>query len=109
MEMKVFENSGSPPAYKKVVFRQRIDYCEMATSRNNMPILISLFVPQLLDIVVLPLCPVVGRHEMNFTIPLLSADPMIVGRGEYLLDIDFISESGVNMWELLTYLKVGED
>jgi hypothetical protein len=88
---------------------QKIDFCELAANGNNMPILFKLFLPQLLDIVVLPMCSIVGRHEMNFTMTKVPADPTFVGLGDYRLDMEFFAESGVYLWWVLTYIKVGED
>jgi hypothetical protein len=101
--VKLFSKSLGDKTFKPTSFRQKMNYCEM-THNTNMPNLMLMLLPQAEKF--LPLCPLSGKYELNFTLSTIPVDMTIFPEGDYRLNIVFSTEDQVVVSRIVLYMKV---
>jgi hypothetical protein len=102
-EIRMYYKTPSAKRYKPTAQRQKMDYCFM-TDNYNMPNLLTLFMPPSFE-KLLPPCPLLGKYELNFTVPLVPIDPIFYRAGDYRLDVSFQTDDEVATWKLMGYIS----
>jgi hypothetical protein len=102
-EIKLFKKSAGDKDYKPTTIRQKMNYC-MMTHNPNMPNILLMFLPKSIE-KFLPLCPLFGKYEFNFTIPSLPVDLTVFPAGDYRLNCLFTTEDQVVTTRVTLYLR----
>jgi hypothetical protein len=97
----MFYKEASATRYKPTAQRQKVNYCFM-TSNKNMPNILRVIMPDTID-KMLPPCPLSGKYELKFAIPLVPVDPTFYRLGDYRFDIAFTNEDEVSTYKLMVY------
>jgi hypothetical protein len=100
----MFSKPPNDKIYKPTGFRQKMNYC-MMTQNTNMPNIMLMLMPKSAE-KFLPLCPLSGKYELNFTITAVPVDLMIFPEADYRLNVIFSTDDQVVVSRITMYMSV---